>query len=357
MPKTAPSLRDVAQTAGVSLGTASRALNNKSNVLPATRALVLKAATDLGYKMQFRMPTTVASRLNTIGVVVKRDPSEYPGIDPFNYAILCGVEDECERLGINMMYASLPVDEISSAITWSPMLENEEIDGLIVIGVVIEKPEIAARIPTEIPVVLVDSYAHSIECDSVLIENERGAYKAVRYLIQQGHQNIGLIGSGIHGRAHPGISERHRGYLRALADHGIERIYIEDSYLHHAEAYKAAYNLLQRCPEITAIFSCNDDIAPHIVHAAIDLGRRVPEDISIMGFDDSVVALKTQPLLSTIHVDKELMGSLAVRQLYERSANSERPPITTLVGTRLIERESVAKNESRVGIETKGETI
>jgi LacI family transcriptional regulator len=359
MPKTGPSLRDVAQAAGVSLGTASRALNNKSNVLPTTRALVLKAATDLGYKLQFRMPTTVSSRLNTVGVVIKRDPKEYPGIDPFNYAILCGVEDECERLGINMMYASLPVDEISSAQTWSPMLENEEIDGLIVIGVVFEKPEIAARIPREIPVVLVDSYAPNIECDSVLIQNERGSYNAVRYLIQQGHRDIGLIGSGIHGRAHPGIIERHQGYLKALADHGIERTYVEDSYLHHDQAYSAAFNLLKRCPEVTAIFSCNDDIAPYIVQAANDLGRSVPDDLSIMGFDDSIIALKTQPLLTTVHVDKELMGSLAVRQLYERSANSERPPITTLVSTRLIERESVAKNEAGLGVieATKGVPI
>jgi LacI family transcriptional regulator len=359
MPKTAPSLRDVAQAAGVSLGTASRALNNKSNVLPSTRALVLKAATDLGYKLQFRMPTTVASRLNTVGVVVKRDPSEYPGIDPFNYAILCGVEDECERLSINMMYASLPVDEISSAKTWSPMLENEQIDGLVVIGVVFEKPELVARIPKEIPVVLVDSYAYGADYDSVLIQNERGAYNAVRYLIQQGHRDIGLIGSGIHGRAHPGILERHQGYLKALADHEIQRTYVEDSYLHHEQAYHAAYNLLKRCPEVTAIFSCNDDIAPTIVQAVTDLKRHVPKDVSIMGFDDSVVALKTQPLLSTVHVDKELMGALAVRQLYERSANSERPPITTLVGTCLIERESVAKNESRVGVleETKGAAI
>lgn len=346
MPKTEPSLRDVAKVAGVSLGTASRALNNKSNVLPSTRALVLKAATDLGYKLQFRMPTTVSSRLNTIGVMVKRDPEEYPGIDPFNYAIMSGIEDECERLGINMMYASLPVDEYSSARTWSPMLENEAIDGLAVVGVVFEKHDIAARIPCDIPVVLVDSYAQDVESDFIHVQNEWGAYTAVRYLIRRGHRNIGLIGSGTNGRAHPGIAERHHGYLRALADHGIETCYIEDSYLHHEQAYNGTYNLLKRCPEVSAIFSCNDDIAPYIVQAAHDLGRSVPDDVSIMGFDDSVVALKTQPLLSTIHVDKELMGALAVRQLYDRSSNLERPPITMLVGTRLIERESVAEQSA-----------
>src|SRR5215213_1216310 len=136
MAKTAPSLRHVAQAAGVSLGTASRALNNKSNVLPTTRALVLKAAADIGYKLQIRVPTTVASKISTIGVVVKRDPGEHPRLDPFNYAVLCGVEDECERLGLNLMYASLPVDEFSHATTWSPLLENGDVDGLVIVGVV-----------------------------------------------------------------------------------------------------------------------------------------------------------------------------------------------------------------------------
>ncbi len=134
MAKTAPSLRDVAQTAGVSIGTASRALNNKSNVLPATRSLVLKAAADLGYKLQIRMPTTVAARINTIGVAVKRDPGEFPRLDPFNYAVLCGFEDECERLGINLMYASIPVDKASYATAWSPLLENGDVDALAIVG-------------------------------------------------------------------------------------------------------------------------------------------------------------------------------------------------------------------------------
>lgn len=347
--KTSSSLRDVAQAAGVSLGTASRALNNKSNVLPTTRAIVLKAAADLGYKLQIRVPSTVASKLNTIGVVVKRDPGEFPRLDPFNYAILCGVEDECERLGINLMYASIPVNEFSHAVTWSPLLENNGIDGLVIVGVVLDDVTVINRIPRDIPIAAVDAFVKDVECDSILTHNVRGAYDAVKHLIEQGHTRIGLIGSTTTGPEHPSITERRQGYLKALADHGIEDTYIEDSLLRGESAYAATLHLLERVPDITAIFTCNDDLAQHVIHALRDSSRCVPDDISIIGFDDTVEAVKAQPPLTTMRVDKELMGVMAVRQLYERAVNPNRPPITAMIGTRLVVRGSVTKFVSRQG--------
>jgi LacI family transcriptional regulator len=280
MGKSSSSLRDVAQAAGVSLGTASRALNNKSNVLPSTRALVLKAASDIGYKLQIRVPTSVSSKLSTVGVVVKRDPGELPRLDPFNYAVLCGIEDECERLGLNLMYASLPVNEFSHATTWSPLLENDEIDGLVIVGVVFRDPTVTSRIPRQIPVVLVDAFAADIECDTINIHNVRGAYEAVKYLIGLGHRRIGLIGSSEKGPEHPSISERRQGYMQALCDNGMNGGYVEDSLLEGESAYNATLRLLNRSPDITAIFACNDDVAQNVIRAIKDMGRRVPEDIS-----------------------------------------------------------------------------
>lgn len=347
MAKSSPSLRDVAQAAGVSVGTASRALNNKSNVLPVTRSLVLKAAADLGYKFQIRLPTTVAAKINTVGVVVKRDPGERPRLDPFNYAILCGVEDECERLGLNLMYASLPVDDYSNATTWSPLLENSDVDGLVIVGAVLNNPQITAHIPRHIPVVVVDAYATGIECDTIIPHNLQGAYDAVSYLIGQGHTRIGLVGSSDSPLEHPGIRERRLSYVRALSDHGITETFIEDSRLQGDDAYDAACRLLRRVPEMSALFACNDDVAQHVIRAARDLGRRIPDDLSVIGFDDTVYALSSQPPLTTMRVDKEWMGGLAIRQLYERALNLDRPAITTLVSTRLVVRESVAKCANR----------
>lgn len=343
MAKTTPSLRDVARAAGVSLGTASRALNNKSNVLPTTRALVLKAAADIGYKLQIRVATTVSSKISTIGVVVKRDPGEHPRFDPFNYAILCGVEDECERLGLNLMYASLPVDDYSHAATWSSLLENEEVDGLVIVGVVFEDAQVTSRIPRHIPVVAVDAFVAASECDAVLTDNLRGAYDAVKFLIEQGHSRIGLVGSTTTSSEHPSISERRKGYLKALGEYGIHETYIEDSLLQSDSAYHATLRLLDSAQGVTAIFACNDDVAMNVVRAVKDRGLRVPDDISVIGFDDQAGAGNFQPPLTTMQVDKELMGGLAVRQLYERAMKLDRPPITTLISTRLVVRDSVMR--------------
>ena len=341
MAKSSVSLRDVAQAAGVSLGTASRALNNKSNVLPATRSLVLKAAADVGYKLQIRVPTTVASKINTVGAVIKRDPGEFPRIDPFNYAVLCGIEDECERLGLNLMYASLPVNEYSHALTWTSLFENSDIDGLIIVGVVFSDPAIIQRIPQQTPLVVVDALANGISCDTIITHNFQGAYTAVKYLIEQGHRRIGLIGSSTRGTEHPGISERRAGYLKALADYGISESYIEESLLQAQSAREASARLIEREPEITAIFACNDDIAQCAIDELAAHGLRVPEDISVIGFDDTEFAATTQPTLTTMRVETRLMGAMAVRQLYDRASDLDRPPITTLIGTTLIERGSV----------------
>lgn len=342
MVKSSASLRDVAHAAGVSLGTVSRALNNKANVLPETRALVLKAASDLGYKLQIRLPTTVASKLNTIGVVVKRDPGEFPRIDPFNYAVLCGIEDECQRLGLNLMYASLPVDEFSHATSWSNLLENEEIDGLIIVGVIFRDPSITGRIPGSIPLVLVDAFAAGMACDSVLTANVQGAYDVVKHLIDNNHTHIGIIGSNASHYEHPSISDRRQGYLKALADHGIPTPYIVDSQLQGESAYTATVQLLTESPQVTAIFACNDEIAQYVIRAAKDMGRCVPESLSVVGFDDKTLVEGGIPL-TTVHVEKDLMGAIAVRQLYERAINQDRPPITTIIGTRLVVRDTVAR--------------
>ncbi len=341
MPKSSPSLRDVAQAAGVSLGTASRALNNKANVLPATRSLVLKAAADVGYKLQIRVPTTVASKINTVGAVIKRDPGEFPRIDPFNYMVLCGIEDECERLGLNLMYASLPVNEFSHALTWTSLFENSEVDGLIIVGVVFSDPEIIRHIPQRTPLVVVDALANGLDCDTIITHNFQGAYTAVKYLIERGHRAIGLIGSTTQQAEHPGISERRLGYLKALADYGITESYVEESLLQAQSAREATARLIERAPQITAIFACNDDIAQSAIDELEAHGRRVPDDISVIGFDDAAFAPQTDPPLTTMRVETRLMGAMAVRQLYDRAADLDRPPITTLIGATLIERGSV----------------
>ncbi len=336
-----PSIRDVAQLAKVSIGTASRALNNKSNVLPETRAQVLKAATELGYKLQFRVPTSVSSKLNTIGVVMKSDPGRHSRVDPFHYVILTGVEAECQKLGISLMFSRIEVDEYSHAISTPPILGDDSVDGLIIVGTVLSDPAIAASIPSDIPVALVDSYNPHREMDSVHIDNLGGAYKALNYILSHGHRRIGLIASNGSVNEHPGVRVRREVYLQVLRENGITDTYIQDSYLSPDSGYEATMELMSKWPEVTAIFACNDLAASGAISALNEMGLRVPEDVSIVGFDDTDHASQTTPKLTTIFVDKFLMGTLGVRHLFDRAIDLERVPIETQIHTRLIERESI----------------
>ena len=283
-------------------------LNNKNHVQPDTRALVLKAAADLGYKVQIRATTTAATQLNTVGVLIKRDPFGAARLDTFYYAVLAGIEDECQRLDLNLMYASLSVDEFSRADSWSPLLDNGDVDGLIIVGIVFNNLEVVKRIPTHIPIVVVDTFVNGLESDAITTSNFLGAYNAVSYLVEQGHRRIGLIGSTMLDSVHPSIRERCEGYLKALEDHGIEETYIENTIIHANSAYNATRQLLQRAPEVSALFCCNDVVGEFAVQAVKDMKLRVPEDISIIGFDDTEDAARSRPPLTTMHVDKELMG-------------------------------------------------
>ncbi|MBC8171179.1 MAG: substrate-binding domain-containing protein, partial [Anaerolineae bacterium] len=179
--------------------------------------------------------------------------------------------------------------------------------------------------------------------DSVVIDNFNGALTAVNHLIQNGHRHIGLIGSNRD--SYPSVLERRQGYLAALAQHNIQSHYIEESVLERPQAFEATLRLIKRHPEITAIFACNDNVAIGVMNAVRHLGYDVPGDISIVGFDDIDLAQEVMPPLTTIHVDKVLMGTLALRLLRDRINDHEKVAIKTVVTTHLIIRESVRRLE------------
>ncbi len=332
-------LRQVAELAGVSLGTASQALSSKTNVLPETRTRVLDAATALGYKQALRTAISVNKKLNTIGLLTKREPGMPPSLNPFYSYILSGAEHECQRLRINLMYATVEVDERNRPLELPSMLLDKHADALIIVGTFLEDAIAEISRQATPNVVLVDAYAAGQAFDSVVIDNINGAQTAVEHLITNGHRHIGLVGS--HAESYPSIRERRKGYTRALRDNDIADTYIEDSPLTRDGGYEATRRLLQRAPQITAIFACNDAVAFGVMHAAYEMGRKVPLDLSVIGFDDIDPAQEVIPPLTTVHVDKVLMGALAVRHLLDRAADLSRAALTTSVSTQLILRDSV----------------
>lgn len=332
-------LRDVAKLAGVSLGTASLALNNRPNVLPETRARVVSAASTLGYVAKPPPAAVRPKELAVIGMLTKETgmPAE---INPFFSHVQYGVESECRARNISLMFANVEVDDSNHPVVWPRMVTDQHVDGLIVVGTNIETLVGGIMRKLNKPIVLIDSYAPRYAFDSVLIDNAGGMEAAVKHLIDAGHAAIGFI--GWNPASPPDVHERRDGYERGLREFGIERTYIETSRMTREDGYAATHHLLARAPEVTAIIATNDDTAIGVVNAARDRGLIVPRDLSIVGFDDIDLASEIHPALTTVHVYKDWLGRLGVQHLASRAEHPDQPQISTIVATRLIERETVA---------------
>ncbi len=338
-------LRDVAELAGVSIGTASQALNNRPNVSPETRTRVVDAAVSLGYQVKEPAQLLNETTVSVIGMLTKNDFGLPITANPFYSYIQAGVESECRKRSLGLMYATIIVDQQNRPVTWPAMMSEQRIDGLILIGTFIEDTIDLITRRSELPVVLVDSYSPGLPFDSVLTDNIQGAASAVNYLIESGHRCIGLIGSNV--ESPPSIMERRHGYLNTLKAHGISDVFVEESHLFSESGYDAAMRLLKRTPQVTAIFACNDEVAIGAMRAARDMGLSVPGDLSVIGFDNIDLAKAVTPALSTVHVNKTWMGVMGVRHLLDRAQNPDQPKLTTLVSTQLIVRR-VCANDSTI---------
>lgn len=331
----------VAQMSGVSLSTVSLVLRDKPGINSDTRRRVLDAARTLGYQRKYITDPARNESITHVGLVMKSLSGDLPQANLFYSHVIAGIEAACRKQHANLLYATIPVDENYHPIELPRLFFDSDVDGVLLMGAFADETVTKVAREKSIPMVLVDAYAPTQVYDSVISDNVRGAYEAVQHLIQHGHRRIGLVGSLT--RIYPSIDDRRTGYLQALQAHGIAETYFADSHWHTDEAYKAALTLLKQHPEITAIFGCNDESAIGTIRAAQQLGRRVPDDLSLIGFDDIDLARHVVPPLTTMQVDKVTMGRLAVQVLTNRIETPDAATITNLIRPRLIERQSVAR--------------
>lgn len=175
--------------------------------------------------------------------------------------------------------------------------------------------------------------------DTVISDNFRAAYQAVTYLIEKGHRHIGLLGSDVN--CYPSLKERRNGYLRAMKENNLTEVYIANFNINRSKGFDETIALLQEYPHLTALLCVNDDVGSHAIRAVKALGKRVPADISIIGYDDTYLAINTHPTLTTMHVDTVAMGRAAVHLLALRIENPESARMTLTIHPTLVERESV----------------
>lgn len=329
----------VARLSGVSLATVSLVLRDKPGINSDTRRRVLEAARQLGYQRRYVTDSPRSNTITSIGLVMKSRPYDLPQVNQFYAPVIAGIESACRKQHVNLLYATLPVDDNNHPIEIPRLFSEPHADGVLLLGAFADDTITRVASEKSIPMVLVDAYAPNSHYDSVVSDNVQGAYEAVRHLIHHGHRHIGLVGSMAN--AYPSINDRRIGYLRALRDYDISTSYFGDSPLQMEEAYHAALTLLKRNPQITAIFGCNDETAIGTMRAARELGRRLPDDLSIIGFDDIDLATHVVPSLTTMRVDKVTMGRLAVQLLTHRVEYPEAATVTAQLRALLIDRGSV----------------
>lgn len=328
-------LANIAEQVGVSPSTVSLTLRNKPGVSGATRQRVIQGALALGYSIK-QIDEISPTQVNTIGVLAKVQD----GMTNLFYGpLLSGIETICRKRHVNLLYGHLEVNEENTPIQTPRMLVDGAAGGLLIAGIWLDEAIQGMLRRLSVPLVLVDSYAHIGEYDSVLSDNELGVYRATWHLVECGHRHIALIGTTP--TAYPSIMGRRQGYKRALNEASLPSYFVDC--LPRTEYIEPLLkNLLEESPTITAIVGSNDLVAIHTMQLLHKLGKHVPGDISVIGYDDISLAEHVSPALTTMHVDKHRMGRIAAEILLDRLENPATAVRVVIVPT-LVERASVAR--------------
>lgn len=344
---------EIARHSSASRTTVSLVLRDKPGISAETRQRVWSSAQALGYQRRAASIAAGHDVLN-IGLILRsrnraQQTDRLPVVNRFYSWVLAGVEAAARTQRMNLLYATLPVDDGNRPLDVPEHLLAQQLDGILLVGSFGDETiaEVASRGARAI--VLVDAPAASPRYDAVVSDNQAGAFAAVSHLIALGHARIAYISPDP--RADPNFNQRRNGYLKALEEHGLDAI---AGAMTGDDAAAAARTLLRRHPDVTALFGCNDAFAIEAMRVAQALGRRVPDDVSIIGFDDIELATQVTPALTTMAVDKVTMGRLAVQTLSYRLAWPEATKILTVLMPELIERESVAPAPAAVALATEG---
>jgi LacI family transcriptional regulator len=334
-------LIDIARSSGVSVATVSLVLNNKPGVSEATRSMVLDTANTLGYTPKQAKSGKVRQDLQSLGLIIRAEPNDTDKgrSNVFYSPIISGIENACRDKHITLMLTSVLVDNCNMPVELPRLLLENQAEGYLLVGIQINTflDNALQNIPA--PAILVDGYSNYHPYNSINTANFEGAYASVEYLIKRGHRNIGFVG-GWDGY-YPSFHERREGYRRCLADNGMTNLHYADSTTIREDIFKATQALITANKEITALIGVNDVVAINAINALLDLGVRVPEDVSVIGFDDIVAAETMNPPLTTMQIDKTSMGQLAVELLTFQKQKPETNPVSIWLHPVLIERNSV----------------
>jgi len=328
-----PTLRDVAQKAGVSHQTVSRVINGSLDVLPETRALVEAAIAEMGYHPNAIARSMARGQSHTLACIS-------PNLTDFTFAsVIEGAEVEARQHKYFMLSSSASDPESFRELV-DELVGHRRVDGLIVIN-----PYADQRfefIPKDFPLVFVGASAHEKNICSVSLDDEKVAYEATRHLLTLGHTNIALVTGPMEEDC---SQDRTEGYRRALAEAGIafdETMVIEGDWT-ATSGQDALLSFVEQGRVPTAVFAQNDRMAMGVLSAAREAGIKVPAQLAVIGVDDMPLSSYFDPPLTTMRQDIPRIGRDAVRMLLDMIQKKTTETCDLKLNAELVVRQSTSQ--------------
>lgn len=333
-----PNIKNVANKAGVSATTVSAYLNKSAPVNKATAERIKKAIDELGYKPNLIARSLRQKKTNIIGLIVGNVLSHF-------YSVIAkSVEDAARKYGFNTVLCNGD-DDPKKELDYIKVLESLKVEGIIMTPTGKNEDYINSVIRSGINVIFIDRFSDKVNCSSVCVDNATGSYNAVKYLVKQGYKKIAIINGNLEIIT---AKKRLDGYLKVLkeASLSIDNDLIKIGDFKRETGLIKSLELLEGGNKPDSIFSANLEITKGILSSIKQKGLKIPDDIGLVGFDDSDITQLFNPPITATSQPVYDIGSTAVELMIEEIKSEKglkRKIVRKILKTRLIERESTRK--------------
>jgi LacI family transcriptional regulator len=331
-----PSLQDIADQAGVSTATVSRALNDRGGVKPETRERILRLAREMGYVPNAAAKGLATSRTYTLGLITYQRPPQQP-ISNFPDETIQGVDHEARQRGYHVM-TTFVTEAMMQDTMHVPLVSEGRVDGLILVGPALKVPFIIQLYGSGIPIVLVDNLLTETNIDAIVCDNVGGMYDVTQHLIRtHGLRNLVFFSGPADWFS---SRERRQAYEKALTEiHQTPQVvFMEDTTM--PMGYAAMREALDRFPDLEGVVAVNDATAFGAIRACKEDGLDVPGDIAVVGFDNVGWAQHHEPPLTTARMFRRETGIQAARHLIDKIERVSPSGFQLRLGTELVIRRS-----------------
>lgn len=337
-----PTMEDIAYQAGVSKATVSRVIRGRPEVSKETRKRVLEVAEIIGYISRKDRERLMKKPTMNLGAIFPVIPSTAKDVQQDSYRgwdsiVLRGIEETLKAEEYNIFVTHMCLVEAQVALP--TFVEHGRVDGVFIIGGVFKDEYIHRLLAVGLPVVVVGSYVHDERVDCVFADNFRGAYVITEHLLKMGRRRIAFINGPSYTRT---SSDKLRGYKAALDNYGVAFIpeLVHDGDFSSTSGAKGIKHILDNCGEVDGVFGANCQMAIGAMEFLQTLGFGIPKDISVVGYQDEIIASVVQPALTSVALHSYEMGLEAGRRMLSILRYGDHLGVQIGMPTRLIIRES-----------------